>query len=203
MLLTDEACRPLTLNNEINYQIKIMPKVNCCVPLCTTESRANKDLKFYRLPTEKNPRDRQLWIKLIRNENLKLDSQWTSVCSLHFKNGIKTYDESTPTIFPWSEEWPKVISEYNNREDPNRSVKKLRVIAPQTYGKRKPVYEDGTTPRERRMKKRRLFGREVNKFQFGPGNFLMLSSEHEIEHESSTSYIDIKSKWSLCKYFVA
>ena len=128
------------------------------MPLRSAESRGNSDLKFYRLPSEKtNPRGRQLWIKLIRNENLRVDSKWTSVCSLHFKNGIKTYDVTIPSIFPWSDEWPKVLSGYNSRNDTERSTaRKLKVVAPPTYGKKRKTDADGTTPRERRMKAREL-----------------------------------------------
>ena len=97
------------------------------MPGCHSESRGNKDLKFYRLPTEKKPKERQLWARLVRNENLRLDSEWTSVCGLLCRNGRKTYDERTPTIFPWSSEWPKVIADYNSKAGPDKTVRKLKV----------------------------------------------------------------------------
>ena len=131
-----------------------MPRVNYCVPLCTAESKGN--LPFYRLP-KKGTRERQTWIRLIRNENLRTESQWTSVCSLHFVNGRKTYDDSCPTIFPRSQDWEKVI--YTS--DPARpKFRSLKMVQPQSYRKRQKTGEDGSTAREKRMRKR-LFDTQV------------------------------------------
>ncbi|XP_060789802.1 uncharacterized protein LOC132894244 isoform X2 [Neoarius graeffei] len=90
-----------------------MPKVNCCVPYCVSTTKRTPNLSFYQLPVEENRRKK--WISLIRNENLRTESKWTSVCSLHFSGGKKTYLNRDPAIFPWSAEWPSVIEDYNNR----------------------------------------------------------------------------------------
>ena len=53
------------------------------------------------------------------------------------ENGVKTYDDTTDSIFPWSKEWPKVLAEYNNRDDPQKStLRKLKVVAPPSYEKK-------------------------------------------------------------------
>ncbi|KAG0714973.1 hypothetical protein GWK47_012999 [Chionoecetes opilio] len=52
---------------------------------------------------------------LDKNDNLRTQSKWTSVCSLHFAGGLKTYMINDPTIFPWSAEWPGVIETYNRK----------------------------------------------------------------------------------------
>jgi hypothetical protein len=49
-----------------------------------------------------------------KNYNLKKGSEWTSVCSLYFVGGAKTYNVKDPTIFPWTKEWKDVISKYND-----------------------------------------------------------------------------------------
>lgn len=91
-----------------------MPNVNCCVPYCCADSKRHGGLRFYTLPKDKE--HRQAWILLIRNTNLRITSRYTSVCSLHFPGGSKTYDTKDPSIFPWSPQWPAIIQEYNNRQ---------------------------------------------------------------------------------------
>lgn len=89
-----------------------MPKVNCCVPLCTSSSRTTPNLSFYRLPKDEEQRKR--WNVLCKNANLKTKSKWTSICSLHFPGGFKSYNDIEPTIFPWSRGWKTVIESYND-----------------------------------------------------------------------------------------
>ena len=91
-----------------------MPNVNCCVPYCCADSKRHRGLRFYTLP--KDSERRQAWIILIRNINLRTTSRYTSVCSLHFPGGSKTYDTKDPSIFPWSPQWPAIVQEYNNRQ---------------------------------------------------------------------------------------
>ncbi|KAI0242934.1 hypothetical protein LSAT2_010336 [Lamellibrachia satsuma] len=89
-----------------------MTKTNCCVPYCHATSKRHTTLKFYTLPKDAKVRNR--WDSSIRNGNLKVNSKGTSVCSLHFCGGRKTYDINHPTIFPWTSEWEAVVEKYND-----------------------------------------------------------------------------------------
>jgi len=102
-----------------------MPNVNCCVPSCIASTRRTPNLSFYRLPKDKANKDR--WNIQCRNSNLKKGSKWTSVCSLHFVGGCKTYDIQEPTIFPWSDEWKDVIQNYNASLEQWNSVEKCSI----------------------------------------------------------------------------
>lgn len=90
-----------------------MPHGICCVPNCVATSKRTPSLRFYQLPKVMDRKKK--WIKLLRNDNLRPGSKWASVCSLHFAGGRKTYMINTPTIFPWSAEWPEVIEAYNRQ----------------------------------------------------------------------------------------
>lgn len=90
-------------------------KTNCCVPGCVADSKRHFRLKFYALPT-KNYLKRK-WVKLLRNKALKTDSKYTSVCSLHFKSGRKTYETNVPTLFPWSREWTDLVQTFNSETE--------------------------------------------------------------------------------------
>ena len=80
-----------------------MPKhANCCVPLCTNNFRNNSGLTFYRIPKEKSIR--REYVRLIWNEDLKLESNSTRVCSAHWSGGKKFSRNHLPSIFPWSKE---------------------------------------------------------------------------------------------------
>lgn len=46
-----------------------------------------------------------------------MDSKNTTVCSLHFKSGRKTYETNVPTIFPWNREWADVVQRFNNETE--------------------------------------------------------------------------------------
>ena len=64
------------------------------------------------------PRDetlRKRWMVLIRNDNVRVNSKGTSVCGLHFRGGRRTYEENTPTIFPWMPEWTALVNAYNKK----------------------------------------------------------------------------------------
>jgi len=89
-----------------------MPKLNCCVPACICSSKRTPNISFYRFPKDKDKR--MHWDAVCRNRNLKKASEWTSVCSLHFVGGAKTYSVRNPSIFPWTDEWEDVIRKYND-----------------------------------------------------------------------------------------
>ena len=83
---------------------------NCCVPFCVANGKSYILLYFYGFPSEK--KKRETWKRLVRNDNL---AQRPFVCSLHFAGGVKTYDNHTPTVFPWTAGWSDVVNQYNQR----------------------------------------------------------------------------------------
>ena len=89
-----------------------MTKTNCCVPYCHATSKRHTTLKFDTLP--KDAKVRKRWVSSIRNGNLKVNSKGTSVYSLRFCGGRKTYNINHPNIFPWTSEWEAVVEKYND-----------------------------------------------------------------------------------------
>ena len=78
-----------------------MPKhVSCCVPLCTNNFRNSFGLTFYRIPKDESIR--REYVRLLRNDNLKIESDSTRVCSAHWTGGSKLSRTHLPWIFPWS-----------------------------------------------------------------------------------------------------
>lgn len=84
----------------------------CSVPHCAATSLNNPDLCYHRFPTSEDRRKR--WIKRMKLDIRYLHMKAVFICSLHFRNGQKTFSHKDPTIFPWSEEWPSVIDRYND-----------------------------------------------------------------------------------------
>ena len=95
---------------------------NCCIPDCKNNFRSAPTLHYYRIP--KDPAIRKTYSDLLRNKTLKLDSESTRVCSVHFEGGEKLSRTHLPTIFPWSK-----------KKDTRRELKR-------------PNYEE--TPRDRK-----------------------------------------------------
>lgn len=110
-----------------------MPHVNCCIPFCSADSKRHARIRFYSLPKEETRR--ATWVALIRNSNLRIDSKYTSVCSLHFPNGKKTHDKKDPSFFPWSQEWPAIINNYNMM----RTQLGLDNMSPEQQRKNRPM----------------------------------------------------------------
>ncbi|XP_070552185.1 uncharacterized protein [Ptychodera flava] len=82
---------------------------NCCVPYCFTNSKDYILISFHSFPTDK--RRNSHWKRLVRNDgNISRNAK---VCGLHFLGGRKTYDNHTPTLFPWSTNWPDIVETYN------------------------------------------------------------------------------------------
>ena len=78
-----------------------MPKhVSCCVPLYTNNFRNSSHLSFYRIPKEKNIR--RDYVRLLRNDSLKLESESTRLCSAHWTGGKKLSKNHLPLVFPWT-----------------------------------------------------------------------------------------------------
>ena len=76
--------------------------VSCCVPLCTNNFRNSSDVTFYRIPKKQSIR--REYVRLLRNTNLKLNSDSTRICSAHWNGGRKLSRSHLPSIFPWSKE---------------------------------------------------------------------------------------------------
>lgn len=74
--------------------------VSCCVPLCTNNFRNSSDVTFYRIPKKQSIR--REYVRLLRNTNLKLNSDSTRICSAHWNGGRKLSRSHLPSIFPWS-----------------------------------------------------------------------------------------------------
>ena len=103
-----------------------MPKhTSCCVPFCTNNFRNSSGLTFYRIPKEKSIR--REYVRLIRNENLKLESNSTRVCSAHWSGGKKLSRTHLPSIFPWSKEKTERRILSRTESITNASSKKRRV----------------------------------------------------------------------------
>ena len=107
VFLHGSACSTLLLS------VRSMPKTNCCVPYCHASSTRHTRLSWHRLPKDKEIK--RQWAVLIRNDTLRVDSNGTSVCGLHFLGGRKTYDIRLPSIFPWTPEWTDVVNAYNSK----------------------------------------------------------------------------------------
>ena len=83
-----------------------MPKkVSYCIPYCSNNFRNNPSLHYYRIPRDRTIRKE--YVRLLRNENLKLESQNTQICSQHFEGGKKRNGKYLPSLFPWTTEKPK------------------------------------------------------------------------------------------------
>ena len=70
------------------------------MPLCTNNLRNSSDVTFYRIPKKQSIR--REYVRLLRNTNLKLDSDSTRICSAHWNGGRKLSRSNLPSIFPWS-----------------------------------------------------------------------------------------------------
>lgn len=83
-----------------------MPKkVSYCVPYCSNNFRNNPSLHYYRIPRDRTIRKE--YVRLLRNDNLRLESQNTQICSQHLEGGKKRDDKHLPSLFPWTTEKPK------------------------------------------------------------------------------------------------
>ena len=79
----------------------IMPgRATCCVPLYPTNFKNSHGLAFYRTP--KVRRVRREYVRLLRNDNMNLNSDSTQICSAHWDGGEKRSRTHLPSIFPWS-----------------------------------------------------------------------------------------------------
>ena len=70
--------------------------ITCSVPECYNNSKRDKTLSWYKLPSDKNLRKQ--WLAKISRKDFKPNSH--RICSAHFVGGKKTYDNNIPTIVP-------------------------------------------------------------------------------------------------------
>ena len=73
---------------------------NCCVPGCLNNFRNAPNIHYYRIPKDKVLRKE--YIRLLNNVTLKLDSDSTRVCSVHFEGCEKLSRNHLPSLFPWT-----------------------------------------------------------------------------------------------------
>ena len=78
----------------------VLGRATCCVPLCPNNFKNSHGLAFYRIP--KARRIRREYVRLLRNDNLNLNSDSTRICSAHWDGGEKRSRTHLPSIFPWS-----------------------------------------------------------------------------------------------------
>lgn len=79
-----------------------MPVRHCIAVGCTSDSRKDKDVRFYQLPKCTLKR----WLNLIRREGLNVDpnvdNRHNVVCSKHFVDGCPTFENPLPTLFVYN-----------------------------------------------------------------------------------------------------
>jgi len=90
-----------------------MPKTNRSVLHCHATNKRHKHLSWHVLPRDETLRKR--WMILIMNDDVRVSAKGKSVCVLHFRGGRRTYDENTPTIFPFTPEWTGLVNAYNKK----------------------------------------------------------------------------------------
>ena len=67
----------------------------CCIPTCSSNTKRNPDLSFYRIPTDKKLR--KMWLHWIGRANFQ-PNNYHRVCSKHFVGGKRTCLHNIPTI---------------------------------------------------------------------------------------------------------
>ena len=68
----------------------------CCVPLCPNNSKNSHGLAFYRIL--KARRIRREYVRLLRKDNLNLNSDSTRIFSTHWDGGEKSSRTHLPSI---------------------------------------------------------------------------------------------------------
>ena len=103
----------------------IMPgRATCCVPLCPNNFKNSHGLAFYRIPKAK--RIRREYVRLLRNDNLNLNSDSTRICSLHWDGGEKRSRTHLPSFFPWSKKKSEQRILYRSEATSNSRARKRK-----------------------------------------------------------------------------
>ena len=72
-------------------------KTYCCVPQCDNNSERNPELSFHKMPKSKEIKRK--WVRVLKTKGLLNPRPNQKVCSEHFPDGKKTYENNVPTIF--------------------------------------------------------------------------------------------------------
>ena len=92
------ACGSCSKENCIKMADSLPGGFTCCVPGCFNNSKKHKgQFSFYVFP--KDPKLRRKWLLNISRKNFS-PTTGHRVCSAHFVGGKKSYQNSTPTVFP-------------------------------------------------------------------------------------------------------
>ena len=77
-----------------------MPVRHCIAVGCTSDSRKNKDIRFFQLPKVESALKK--WLDLERREGLNVDPREDNlrnvICSKHFVDGCATFEHLLPTF---------------------------------------------------------------------------------------------------------
>jgi hypothetical protein len=85
-------------NNAETTEVTRILKIYCCIPQCQSNTRKNPELSFHKLP--KNPEIlKKKWVQLLKRKGVRDPGPSQRVCSMHFVDGKKSYNDNTPTIF--------------------------------------------------------------------------------------------------------
>ena len=96
-------CEPSTsMEADKNIQHSSMLKnqykgggTTCCIPTCSSNTKRNPELSYYKIPNDKKLR--RMWLHWIGRANFK-PKNYHKVCSKHFIGGKKTCLHNTPTL---------------------------------------------------------------------------------------------------------
>ena len=116
-----------------------MGKFNCYVPGCTNNWRNSPNIKFHTLPSD--PKIRRSYEKIVRNENLKLNSQNTIICGEHFPSGEGMCRTQLPSIFFWTVT-PQKRRVIEKHELPLKTKKIRKSLNPCELGSKDVVAEE-------------------------------------------------------------
>ena len=72
-------------------------KTYCCVPQCSNNSEKNPELSFHKMP--KNKEIKRKWVRVLETKGLHNPCPNQKVCSEHFPDGKKSYENNVPTVF--------------------------------------------------------------------------------------------------------
>ena len=85
-------------NNAETTEVTRIWKRYCCIPQCQSNTRKNPELSFHKIP--KNPEIlKKKWVQLLKRKGVRDPGPSHRVCSMHFGDGKKSYNDTTPTIF--------------------------------------------------------------------------------------------------------
>ena len=96
-------------------------------------------MTFYRIPKKESIR--RDYVRLLRNDNLKLESDSTRVCSAHWTGGKKLSRDHLPSIFPWSKKKTERRVLYRTESTTNVGGKKRKADVSTTEIDQGPLFD--------------------------------------------------------------